>query len=127
MKRPLFKNLSRREREIMNVVYKLGEASVSDVVNRMSDDPGYDTIRVTLGILTRKGYLKRHREDRRYIYKPVVPRESASRTAVNSLLDTFFAGSPSRAVLTMLDESSASISREELDEIAAWLERKRKK
>jgi predicted transcriptional regulator len=127
MKKPLFKNLSRREREIMNVVYKLGEASVSEVVDRIPDEPGYDTIRVTLGILTRKGFLKRRKQDRRYIYKPIVPREKASRTAVSNLLETFFAGSPSKAVLAMLDESSAKISKRELDEIAAWVERERKK
>ena len=127
MKNPLLKNLSRREREIMDIVYKLGEAAVSDVVDRIPDQPGYDTIRVTLGILTKKGYLKRHKVDRRYIYVPTVPRERASRTAVANLLDTFFAGSPSKAVLAMLDESSTKISKQELDRIAAWVERKRKK
>jgi predicted transcriptional regulator len=127
MKKPLFKNLSRREREIMNVVYKLGEASVSEVVDRIPDEPGYDTIRVTLGILTRKGFLKRRKERRRYIYKPIVPREKASRTAVSNLLETFFAGSTSKAVLAMLDESSAKISRKELDQIAEWVEREKKR
>jgi predicted transcriptional regulator len=127
MNRPLLKNLSRREREIMNIVYKLGEAAVSDVVNRIPDEAGYDTIRVTLGILTKKGYVKRHKVDRRYIYVPTVPREKASRTALENLLDTFFAGSPSKAVLAMLDESSTKISKQELDRIAAWIERKRKK
>jgi predicted transcriptional regulator len=127
MKKPLFKNLSRREREIMNVVYKLGEASVSEVVDRIPDEPGYDTIRVTLGILTRKGFLKRRKERRRYIYKPIVPREKASRTAVSNLLETFFSGSTSKAVLAMLDESSAKISRKELDQIAEWVEREKKR
>ena len=127
MKRPLLQNLSRREREIMNIVYKLGEAAVSDVVDRIPDEPGYDTIRVTLGILTKKGYLKRYKLDRRYIYVPIVPREKASRSAVTSLLDTFFAGSPSKAVLAMLDESSTKISKQDLDRIAAWIERERKK
>lgn len=127
MKNPLLKNLSRREREIMNIVYKLGEAAVSDVVDRIPDEAGYDTIRVTLGILTKKGYLKRHKVDRRYIYVPTVPRERASRAAVANLLDTFFAGSPSKAVLAMLDESSTKISKQELDRIAAWVERKRKR
>jgi predicted transcriptional regulator len=127
MKKPLLKNLSRREREIMNIIYKLGEAAVSDVVDRIPDEPGYDTIRVTLGILTKKGYLKRYKLDRRYIYVPTVPREKASRSAVTNLLDTFFAGSSSRAVLAMLDESSTRISKQDLDRIAAWIERERKK
>jgi predicted transcriptional regulator len=124
--KPLFRNLSRRERQIMNIVYTLKEASVAEVVQRMPDEPGYDTVRVTLGILTKKGYLERHKQDRRYIYTPTVPREKASRTAVRSLLDTFFAGSPSKALLAMLDESSTRMSKTELDEIAAWVERKRK-
>ncbi len=124
--KPLLRNLSRRERQIMNIVYSLKEASVADVVARMPDEPGYDTVRVTLGILTKKGYLERHKQDRRYIYTPTVPQEKASRTAVRSLLDTFFAGSPSKALLAMLDESSTRMSKAELDEIAAWVERKRK-
>jgi BlaI family penicillinase repressor len=124
--KPLFRNLSRRERQIMNIVYSLKDASVADVVERMPDEPGYDSVRVTLGILTKKGYLERHKQDRRYIYTPTVPREKASRTAVRSLLDTFFAGSPSKALLAMLDESSTRMSKAELNEIAAWVERKRK-
>lgn len=126
MKKRLPTYLSRREREIMDIVYRLGEARVSDVVNRMEDDPGYDSVRVTLGILAKKGHLRHRREGRRYVYSPTVPRDQASRSAVRNLLRTFFGGSPSRAILTMLDESSTHLSREELTEIAAWLEKDKK-
>jgi len=77
--------LSRREREIMDIVYELGEASVSDVVARTIDDPSYDSIRVTLGILTAKGHLSHYAEGRRYIYRPTVSRKKASRSAVKKL------------------------------------------
>jgi BlaI family penicillinase repressor len=116
--------LSRREREIMEIVYRLGEASVADVVGRIEHDPGYDSVRVTLGILERKGHLKHRREGRHYVYTPTVPHETASRTAVRNVLHTFFRGSPSRAILALLGMSR--LSREELDEIAEWIEEERK-
>ena len=126
MQKPLYANLSRRERQIMDIVYRLAEASVSDVAGRIENSPGYDSVRVTLGILTKKGYLKYRRENRRYIYSPTVPREKVSRSAVRNLLRTFYGGSPSRAILAMLDMSSSRLSRKELDEIASWLDKERK-
>jgi predicted transcriptional regulator len=116
--------LSRREREIMNIVYRLGEASVADVLGRMDDDPGYDSVRVTLGILEKKGHLKHRQEGRRYVYSPTVPHAKASRSAVRNLIHTFFRGSPSRAILTLLGMSR--LSREELDEIARAIEEERR-
>ena len=126
MTRTLHTHLSRREREIMDIVYRLGEASVSDVVDRMKDDPGYDSIRIILGILTKKKHLSHRRENRRYIYSPTVPREKACRSAVRNLLETFFSGSPHEAILTMLDMSSSRLSQEEIDELEAWLEKEKK-
>ena len=126
MKKPADSQLSRRERQIMNIVYQLGEASVADVEHRMKDGPGYDSIRVTLGILTRKGFVKHRREQRRYIYSPTVPRTEASRTAMRNLLRTFFAGSAPRAVLAMLDMSSSKLTKKDLDKIAAWVEKEKR-
>ena len=119
------KYLSRRERQIMDIVYQLGEASVSDVVDRMEDGPSYDTVRVTLGILARKGHLRYRKEKRRHIFSPTVRREEASRSAVRSLLRTFFEGSPSKAILAMLDSSSARLSKAELDEIEKWIQKEK--
>lgn len=113
------KNLSRREREIMDVVYHLGEGGVSEIRARMNDNPAYDTIRVILGILSKKGHLVRYQEVRRFIYRAKVSKEIAARTAIRNLLTTFFSGAPSKAVLAMLDESSNRLTREELDEIKA--------
>jgi predicted transcriptional regulator len=116
--------LSRREREIMEILYRLGEASAADVVGRMDPDPGYDSVRVTLGILEKKGHVRHRQEGRRYVYTPTVPHETASRSAIRNVLHTFFRGSPSRAILALLGMSR--LSREELDVIAKWIEEERK-
>jgi predicted transcriptional regulator len=122
MKKPMQSHLSRREREIMDLVHRLGEASVRDVQGLMEDDPGYDSVRVTLGILRKKGHVKHRREGRCYVYSPTVPHERATRSALRGVLRTFFGGSASRAILTMLDMSSERLSKRELDEIAAFIE-----
>ena len=126
MEGPTQSYLSRREREIMDVVYSLGQGSVSDIAARMEDNPGYNSVRVTLGILVKKGHLKHRKDGRRYIYSPTVPTEAASRSATRNLLRTFFGGSPSRAILAMLDASSDRLSRKQLDDITAWLEKVKK-
>ena len=118
--------LSRRERQIMDVVYRLGEATVSDVVRLIDGEPGYDSVRITLGILAKKGHVEFRREDRRYVYFPTVPHEKASRSAVLSLLKTFFGGSPKKAILAMLDMSSSRLTKEDLDDIAARLDKEKK-
>jgi predicted transcriptional regulator len=96
------------------------------VVARLGDDPSYDTIRVTLGILTSKGHLSHRPEGRRYIYRPTVAPEKASRSAVKRLLQTFYAGSPSKAIVAMLDMSSGKLTKEELDQIEEMIKKRRK-
>ena len=93
----------------------------------MEDSPGYDSVRITLGILAKKGHLKHRKDGRRYIYAPTVPLDKASRSAARNLLRTFFSGSPSKAILTMLDVSSSRLTKKELDEIAAWLDEEKKR
>jgi predicted transcriptional regulator len=110
----------------MDIVYRLGEAGASEVASKMRDDPGYDSVRVTLGILEKKGHLKHRQDGRRYVYMPTVPHRKATRSAMRNLLQTFFRGSPSKAVLSLLDMSSKRLSRSELDEIAEWIENERK-
>ena len=126
MSKPHFADLSRREREIMDILYRLGEAGAAEVAAKMRDDPGYDSVRVTLGILERKGHLKHRQDGRRYVYLPTVPHQKATRSAMRNLLKTFFRGSPSKAVLSLLDMSSQRLSCDELDEIADWIEKERK-
>jgi BlaI family penicillinase repressor len=127
MKKSIFKDLSRREREILNIVYELGEASVSDVCSRMESNPGYDSVRITLGILARKGYLSYRRESRKYIYTPTVTHTRASRSAAISMMRTFFNNSPKKAIMAMIDMSSSNMTREELKEIASYIEKERKR
>ena len=118
--------LSRRERQIMDILYQLGEASVSDVVRRMPEHTSYDSVRITLGILAKKRYVVYHQVDRRYIYSPAIPPEKASLAASRDLIRTYFGGSSSRAILSLLDDSSGKLSEDEIDRIEAWLEKERK-
>ncbi len=114
---------SRREREIVEILYRLGEGSVADVVGLMPDASSYDAVRLTLGVLADKGHVSHRREGRRYIYRPTVPLTAASRSALQQLTRTYFRGSPQKAVLAMLDASVRRMSDEELDEIADWIQK----
>ena len=121
------RELSRRERQIMDALYALGEAGVSDVVRALPDQPAYNTVRVMLGILEKKGWVS-HREDGpRYVYRPVIAREKAQQSAMKHVLKTFFKGSPSAAILALLGQGGAKLSRDELDEIAQAIAQARKK
>ena len=115
--------LSRREREIMNALYRCGEAHAADVASELQAEDAFDSIRVTLGILERKGHVKKRRTGNRNVYSPAVPASRAKRSALRQVLHTFFGGSSSKAILALLDTSR--LSDEELDEIAAMLRRQR--
>jgi predicted transcriptional regulator len=106
----------------MEIVYRLGEAAVADVVGAMVDAPSYDAVRLTLGVLEEKGHVRHRREGRRYVYRPVVPVTKASRSALRRLMRTYFRGSPHEAVIAMLDASERRLSDEELEEIAARIQ-----
>lgn len=117
---------SRREREIMEILYRLGEGAVADVVDAMADASSYDAVRLTLGVLEEKGHVSHRREGRRYIYRPTVPASRASRSALRRLMRTYFRGSPHEAVIAMLDASERRMTDEELEEIAAWIREARR-
>lgn len=106
----------------MDVLFRLGEASVSDVVSEMPDDPSYNTVRVTLGILETKGYVRHRQDGQRYLYSPSQSLEQVKRSATRHLLHTFYDGSPSRAILSLLGMSARSLSESDLDEIAGWID-----
>lgn len=118
--------ISRREQEIMDIVYQLGASSVAEVVERMNEDPSYDSVRVTLGILAKKGFLKRKKEKKRYIYIPVITRDRASRTALREIIKTFFHGSSSKAILALLEITSSKLSEQEFKQIETWINRRKK-
>jgi predicted transcriptional regulator len=120
--RHFYGQFSRREREIMDAVYNLEEASAADVARHLRDEDGYDSIRVILGILEKKGYLQHRREGKRHIYLPTVSREKATQSALSHVMKTFFQGSPSSAILALLDMSSSNLSQDELEEIASKIE-----
>lgn len=107
----------------MEILYRLGEASAPEVARHMVPDPGGDSVRVTLGILKKKGHVQSRADGRRNIYRPVVPRATASRSAVRNVVRTFFGGSSSSAILAMLGMSR--LSPDELDEIAEWVDKER--
>jgi BlaI family transcriptional regulator, penicillinase repressor len=118
--------LSRREREIMDVVYGSGRVTAGEVRSRMPSPPSYSAVRATLRILEQKGVLKHELEGVRYVYLPTVGRERARQGAIEHLIETFFDGSAAGAVMTLLERSGRELSREELDRMARLIDRARK-
>ena len=116
--------LSRRERQIMDVLYRLGKATAAEVHEAIPDPPSYSAVRAMLRVLEEKQHIRHEAQDLRYVFTPIVTRERARRSAVRHLLDTFFEGSPEQAVATLLD--SQKLSQQELDRLAALVEKARK-
>ncbi len=123
MKEP---KLSRREREILEILYQRGKSSAADVRAAIADPPSYSAVRALLRILEEKGHVRHQAEQLRYVYMPVVPRNKAKRSEVKRLLDTFFEGSPEQVVAALLDVSSTRLTPDELDRMAALIEQARK-
>jgi len=120
------RTLSRRERQIMDIIYRRGRASVSEVLEEMADPPSYSAVRATMGILEDKGHLNHEKEGPRYVYLPTVSRRKASSSAVRQLLNTFFDGSVEQAVAALLSASESELSDEELDRLARLIRGARK-
>jgi predicted transcriptional regulator len=121
-KRPKTPSLSRREREIMDIVYRRGRAAAADVLADLDDPPGYSTVRTLLKILEDKGHLKHERSGTRFVYLPTVSRERAQRSALQRLMQTFFDGSAEKAMAAMLDISTRKLSDEQLDRLAQLID-----
>ena len=118
--------LSRRERQIMEILYQRGKATASEVREAMEDAPSYSAVRAMLRVLEDKGHARHQAEGLRYVYLPVVAREKAKRSAVKHLLDTFFGGSPEQAVAALLDVSATRLTPEELERMAGLIEKARR-
>jgi predicted transcriptional regulator len=116
-------SLSRRERQIMDVLYKRGKASAAEVREAMEDAPSYSAVRAMLRVLEEKGHVRHQAEGLKYVYVPAVNREKAKRSAVKHLLDTFFSDSPDQVVAALLDVSSRRLTSEELDRMAEMIEK----
>jgi len=121
-----FQSLSRREREISDIVFATGSATATEVRERMPEPPSYSAVRATLRVLEQKGVLRHEHDGRRYVYRPTVNPNRARRTAVDHLVRTFFNGSTAGAVLTLLESPDHSLSQDELDRMATLIERARK-
>src|SRR5262249_11803181 len=120
-------SLSRRERQIMEIVYRRGEATAAEILDDIDDAPSYSTVRALLRVLVEKGHLQ-HREDGpRYVYAPTLSRQKARSSALAQLVDTFFEGSASQAVSALLGSPQTKLSRSELDELSALIEAARGK
>ena len=115
--------LSRRERQILEIIIQRGKASASEVRAAMPDAPSYSAVRTLLRVLEEKGHVRHRAEGLRYVYLPTVAREKAKRSAVAHLLKTYFNGSPEQIVAALLDVSSSELTREELDRMAAMIEK----
>jgi len=111
-------DVGRRERQIVEIVYRLGKASVSDVRDALPDPPSYSAVRAMLGKLRDKGHLTQEVDGPRYLYRPAVPAERARKTAMRQLVDTFFDGSVERAVVALASLSNTDIDPDRLDELA---------
>jgi BlaI family transcriptional regulator, penicillinase repressor len=119
-------HLSRRERQIMDVLYRKGSATAAEVLEDMPNPPSYSSVRALLRILEQKGHIKHEASEGKYIFMPTVPREKAKRSAIRHLVQTFFDGSPEEAVAALLDSSSSTLSEQELDRLQGLIDKARK-
>ena len=117
--------LSRRERQIMDVLYRLGRATAADVQAALPGEPADSTVRTQLRVLEGKGHVTHEAEGTRYVYAPTVPRHSARRTALRHVVDTFFDGSRGKAVAALLGADAGRLSPDELDRIEDLVRRAR--
>jgi predicted transcriptional regulator len=118
MAKTLHTILSRRERQIMDILYKLGRATAGDVGKALPGQPSDSTVRTQLRVLEAKGHVRHEEEGLRYVYSPVVPRRVVRKSALKHLVDTFFDGSTEKVVAALLGGDAARLSDEELDRIA---------
>jgi predicted transcriptional regulator len=126
MAQPLKDGLSRRERQIMDVIYRRGRATAADVMGELPDPPSYSSVRALLRVLEAKGHVKHESEGARYVFLPTVPRERARRSALKQLVQTFFDGSTEQAVATLLDLSASRLSDDELSRLSKLIDQARR-
>jgi predicted transcriptional regulator len=119
-------DLSRRERQIVDILYSQGRATAADVQAALPDPPSYSAVRAMLRILEEKGHVRHEQDGPRYVYVPTIGRENAKRSALRHMLQTFFDGSAEQAISTLLDDSSTRLSDRELDRLARMIEQARK-
>jgi BlaI family penicillinase repressor len=119
-------NLSRRERQIMDIIFTLGRASGPEIQERLPDQPSYSGVRTILRVLERKGHIRHIEEGMRYVYLPVVTREKATKSAIERLVSTFFDGSVKAAAAAFLDPSTSKLSKDDLKDLERLIRQARK-
>jgi BlaI family penicillinase repressor len=119
---PLHTALTKRERQIMDRLYRLGRATASDVLDGLPGAPSYSTVRTQLRVLEAKGHVRHEEQGLRYVYVPTVPRHSARKSALKHLVDTFYEGSTAKVVAALLGGDASKVTDEELDRIAELVE-----
>ena len=118
--------LTRRERQIMDVLYRRGRATAAEVMEKLPGDPHSSTVRTQLRVLEDKGHVRHEEEGLRFIYVPAVPRHAARKSALRHVVDTFFEGSTEKAVAALLGSDAAGLAEDELERIAELIEKARK-
>jgi len=127
MGKKTYLRLSNRERQIMDILYRLGQATAAEVMEALPDPPSYSAVRATLRILGEKGQVRHEEEGPRYVFRPAVARDRAKRTAVRHLVSTFFGGSPEAAMATLLDESASKLSDSDYERLKALIDEAKNK
>ena len=112
---------SRRERQIMDILFQRGSAVASEIHEALPDPPSYSAVRAALSVLEKKGHIRHELEGLRYVWKPRVPRENARRMALRHLVKTFFDGSVEQTVAALLDEASVKLEQHDLDRLRAMI------
>lgn len=120
------RDLSRRERQILDILYQRGQATAADVQAVLPEPPSYSAVRALLRILEEKGHVRHRQDGPRYVYLPTIARDNAKRSALRHVLKTFFDNSAEQAISALLDEGSAKLSAAELDRLARLIDTARK-
>jgi predicted transcriptional regulator len=123
----MLRSLTRREREIMDVVYRLGRATAQEVLENLAAPPSYSAVRALLRLLEERGHLKHSSEGTRYVYTPAVPRATARKRALDHLVSTFFDGSVEQTLVALVESSRSKLDADELDRLSEIVERAKKR
>jgi BlaI family transcriptional regulator, penicillinase repressor len=118
--------LSRRERQIMDILYRRARATAAEVMAELPGDPSYSTVRTQLRVLEQKGHVHHEEHGLRYVYLPAIPRHAARRSALRHLVETFFDGSAEKVVAALLGGEGSRLSDDEIDRIATLIAKARK-
>ena len=126
MSKSLHSALTRRERQIMDILFRHGRATAAEVMEELPGEPSYSTVRTQLRVLEDKGHVRHDDDGVRFVYTPAVARHAARKSALRHLVDTFFDGSPEKAVAALLGGEGAKLSDDQLDRIAEMIDKARK-